>query len=103
MTIAHSEHTMTEAIRTEVVNPPEKGGSALFFTTGELMWRLAKTRGKRLPYRTLKYWIDQLGMTPDPKTGLYTAEDLGLLRRLVLALKRKMTIRQFMHSIAQDI
>jgi hypothetical protein len=103
MTIAHHKSTMTEAIRPEVVNPPEKGGSTLFFTTGELRWRLTKTRGKRLPYRTLKHWIDQLGMTPDSETGLYTAEDLELLRRLVLALKRRMTIRQFMHSIAKDI
>ena len=58
MTIAHPEHTMTEAIRTEVVNPPEKGGSEPFFTTGELRWRLAKTRGKRLPSPTLR-WIFQ--------------------------------------------
>lgn len=97
---------MTQAIYAEVVRHPSQDPSEAIqpgYTSSELRWRLAKVRGRKLPYRTLKYWIDQLGMTPDPDTGLYTEDDLNLLRRLVLALKRKMTIKQFMYSVLEEI
>jgi len=56
-------------------------------TLQELAWRLSTVRRKRVPIRTLRWWIEQLHIEPNAY-GLYDDGDLAVLINLVLFLKR---------------
>lgn len=77
------------------------------YTKAELRWMLSRHRGKKVPTRTLDHWIAELsehGWTLEPdESGLYGEDDLKLLTRLVLWLKRKRTIAQFANLITQEM
>lgn len=72
------------------------------FTQPELRWQLSRIRGRRVPPSTLRHWLRELCIQPD-MSGLYSADDLHVLTRLVLWLKRKRTIQQFKTLLLQEI
>lgn len=77
------------------------------YTKAELRWMLSRHRGQKVPPRTLDHWIAVLaehGWSLQPnEAGLYGEDDLQLLTRLVLWLKRKRSIAQFAYLITQEI
>lgn len=72
------------------------------FTHAELRWQLSRTRGRRVPPSTLRHWLSELCIQSD-STGLYSVDDLKVLTRLVLWLKRKRTIQQFKTVLIQEM
>lgn len=72
------------------------------FTQPELRWQLSRVRGKRVPPSTLRNWLRELCIQPDA-FGLYAVDDLKVLTRLVLWLKRKRTIQQFKTLLLQEL
>lgn len=72
------------------------------FTQPELRWQLSRVRGKRVPPSTLRHWLRELCIQPDA-FGLYAVDDLKVLTRLVLWLKRKRTIQQFKTLLIQEL
>lgn len=71
-------------------------------TLQELAWRLSTVRRKRVPIRTLRWWIEQLHMEPN-EYGLYDDSDLAVLISLVLFLKRCRSIAKFKTLLLQEI
>lgn len=72
------------------------------YTLSELRWELARVRGKRLPERTLRFWIESLCIHPND-SGLYSFEDLLILKRLVLFLRRKRSISSFRKLLLKEL
>jgi DNA-binding transcriptional MerR regulator len=70
------------------------------YTVRNLQEILAKTRGRSVPYDTLKYWRHQIGLTPD-QNRLYSKEDLETLKALVTWLKHGGKIPQFVNLLKQ--
>ncbi|PSB24065.1 hypothetical protein [Stenomitos frigidus] len=71
-------------------------------TLQELAWRLSTVRRKRVPIRTLRWWIEQLHMEPN-EYGLYDDSDLALLISLVLFLKRCRSVAKFKTLLLQEL
>jgi len=71
-------------------------------TLQELSWRLSRTRGRRVPKRTLQWWLSQLCIEPN-EYGLYDDRDLAILVSLVLFLKRSRSIEKFKTLLLQEI
>jgi DNA-binding transcriptional MerR regulator len=70
------------------------------YTVRNLQEILARTRGRSVPYDTLKYWRHQIGLAPD-HNRLYSKEDLETLRALVSWLKNGGKIPQFVNLLQQ--
>ena len=68
----------------------------------ELAWRLSTVRRKRVPIRTLRWWIEQLHMEPN-EYGLYDDSDLAVLISLVLFLKRCRSLAKFKTLLLQEL
>jgi hypothetical protein len=68
----------------------------------ELAWRLSTVRRKRVPIRTLRWWIEQLHMEPNAY-GLYDDSDLAVLISLVLFLKRCRSLAKFKTLLLQEL
>jgi len=68
----------------------------------ELAWRLSTVRRKRVPIRTLRWWIEQLHMEPNDY-GLYDDSDLAILISLVLFLKRCRSLAKFKTLLLQEL
>lgn len=71
-------------------------------TLQELAWRLSTVRRKRVPIRTLRWWIEQLHMEPN-EYGLYDDSDLAVLISLVLFLKRCRSLAKFKTLLLQEL
>jgi len=71
-------------------------------TLPEMAWRLSRVRGKRVPDRTLRWWISELCLEPNP-LGLFEDSDLAVLTSLVLFLKRSRSIVKFKQLLLQEI
>ena len=71
-------------------------------TLQELAWRLSRVRRRRVPTRTLRWWIEQLCIEPN-KCGLYSDSDLAILISLILFLKRCRSINKFKQVLLQEI
>ncbi|MBW4693785.1 MAG: hypothetical protein KME27_18730 [Lyngbya sp. HA4199-MV5] len=71
-------------------------------TLQELAWRLSTVRRKRVPIRTLRWWIEQLHMEPN-EYGLYDDSDLAVLISLVLFLKCCRSIAKFKTLLIQEL
>ncbi len=71
-------------------------------TLQELAWRLSTVRRKRVPIRTLRWWIEQLHMEPN-EYGLYDDSDLAVLISLVLFLKRCRSVAKFKTLLLQEL
>lgn len=87
-----------EATRNPVTTVIEAQG----YTLAELRWRLHQVRGKRVPERTLRNWLTELRIKPD-STGFYSEEDLLILRRLVLFLRRRPSIAAFKTLLSEEL
>ena len=72
------------------------------YSLPELAWQLARVRGKRVPKRTLQWWIAELGMEPNAY-GLYDDGDLAILASLVLFLKRCRSLNKFKQLLLKEI
>ncbi len=68
----------------------------------ELRWQLSRVRGKRVPERTLRWWLQELCIEPNDY-GMYAPSDLQVLTRLVLFLKRCRSIAKFKTLLLQEI
>jgi len=68
----------------------------------ELAWRLSRVRGRKVPDRTLRWWIEQLHMEPNAY-GLYDDSDLAVLISLVLFLKRCRSLAKFKTLLIQEL
>jgi hypothetical protein len=79
----------------QVLQPPG-------YSLKELAWRLSRVRGRRVPDRTLRWWLEQLHIEPN-KYGLYEDNDLVVLTSLVLFLKRCRSIAKFKTLLIQEI
>jgi hypothetical protein len=71
-------------------------------TLQELAWRLSTVRRKRVPIRTLRWWIEQLHIEPN-EYGLYDDSDLAVLISLVLFLKRCRSLAKFKTLLLQEL
>lgn len=71
------------------------------YTAADLRQLLGQVRGFKVPSATLKYWRNQLGISPDDN-NLYFESDLQILRALVRWLARRGTIPQFMSQIQEN-
>jgi len=71
-------------------------------TLQELAWRLSTVRRKRVPIRTLRWWIEQLHIEPNAY-GLYDDSDLAVLISLVLFLKRCRSLAKFKTLLLQEL
>ncbi len=72
------------------------------YSLKELAWRLSKVRGRKVPDRTLRWWIEQLHIEPNDY-GLYDDNDLAVLTSLVLFLKRCRSLNKFKTLLIQEI
>lgn len=79
----------------QVLQPPG-------YSLKELAWRLSRVRGKRVPDRTLRWWLEQLHIEPN-EYGLYEDNDLAVLISLVLFLKRCRSLAKFKTLLIQEI
>ena len=86
---------MNRTMTAQVLQPPG-------YSLKELAWRLSKVRGKKVPDRTLRWWIEQLHIEPN-EYGLYDDSDLAVLTSLVLFLKRCRSIEKFKTLLLQEI
>ncbi len=68
----------------------------------ELAWRLSRVRGKRVPKRTLLWWIQELSIESN-EFGLYDDGDLAALTSLVLFLKRCRSVEKFKQLLIKEI
>lgn len=68
----------------------------------ELAWRLSRVRGRKVPDRTLRWWIEQLHIEPN-EYGLYDDSDLAVLISLVLFLKRCRSVAKFKTLLIQEL
>ncbi|MEX0272470.1 hypothetical protein AB3R30_25480 [Leptolyngbyaceae cyanobacterium UHCC 1019] len=71
-------------------------------TLKELAWRLSRVRRKKVPDRTLRWWIERLHIEPN-HYGLYDDSDLEILTSLVLFLKRCRSVEKFKTLLIQEI
>ena len=71
-------------------------------TLQELAWRLSIVRRKKVPLRTLRWWIEQLHIEPNDY-GLYDDSDLAILTSLVLFLKRCRSLNKFKTLLIQEL
>lgn len=71
-------------------------------TLKELAWRLSAVRRKRVPDRTLRWWIDELHIQANA-FGLYSDSDLQVLIALVLFLKRCRSLAKFRELLLKEI
>lgn len=70
-------------------------------TSEEMRQELERIRGN-MPARTLYHWLRRMDIIPNSE-GLYTLEDLELLKRLHRFLKRVPNINKFRRIIQQEI
>ena len=70
-------------------------------TFEELRQELERIRGN-MPTRTLYHWLNRLDLIPNSE-GLYTLDDLELLKRLHRFLKRVPNINKFRRIIQQEM
>lgn len=68
----------------------------------ELAWRLSTVRRRKVPIRTLRWWIEQLHIEPN-EYGLYDDSDLAVLISLVLFLKRCRSLAKFKTLLLQEM
>lgn len=71
------------------------------YTTKELRIILGRLRRRKVPARTLRYWIRGLQMEKN-ECGLYDENDLQALVRLVKHLSRGGTIHQLFQVLKQE-
>lgn len=71
-------------------------------TLKELAWRLSRVRKKRVPDRTLRWWIEQCCIEPD-EYGLYSDSDLEVLTNLVIFLGRCRSIEKFRQLLIKEL
>lgn len=79
----------------QVLQPPG-------YSLKELAWRLSTVRKRRVPDRTLRWWLEQLHIEPN-QYGLYDDNDLATLTSLVLFLKRCRSLNKFKQLLIQEI
>lgn len=79
----------------QVLQPPG-------YSLKELAWRLSRVRGRKVPDRTLRWWLEHLHIEPN-QYGLYDDSDLAVLTSLVLFLKRSRSIKKFKTLLIQEI
>ncbi len=72
------------------------------YSLQELCWELSKVRGRKVPKRTLRHWLSGLCIEPN-EYGMYTDQDLQILTRLVLFLKRCRSIEKFRNLLLKEI
>ncbi len=72
------------------------------YSLQELAWRLSRVRGRKVPDRTLRWWMEQLHIEPNDH-GLYDESDLAVLTSLVLFLKRCRSLAKFKTLLLQEI
>lgn len=72
------------------------------YSLAELRWQLSRVRRKRVPERTLRWWLQELCIEAN-EFGMYSVEDLRVLTRLVLFLKRCRSIHKFKQLLLQEI
>ena len=75
---------------------------AQWYSLAELRWQLSRVRGKRVPERTLRWWLQELCIEPN-EYGLYAVSDLQVLTRLVLFLKRCRSLAKFKTLLLQEL
>ncbi|QZZ18634.1 hypothetical protein J5X98_14180 [Leptothermofonsia sichuanensis E412] len=75
---------------------------AEWYSLTELRWQLSRVRGKRVPERTLRWWLQELCIEPN-EFEMYSIADLQLLTRLVLFLKRCRSLEKFKTLLLQEI
>ena len=75
---------------------------AQWYSLIELRWQLSQVRGKRVPERTLRWWLQELCIEPND-CGMYSLSDLQVLTRLVLFLKRCRSIAKFKTLLLQEM
>ena len=68
----------------------------------ELRWQLSRVRGRKVPERTLRWWLQELCIEPN-EFGMYATADLQVLTRLVLFLKRCRSIEKFKTLLIQEL
>ncbi len=73
-----------------------------WYSLTELRWQLSRVRGKKVPERTLRWWLQELCIEPND-CGLYSLADLEVLTRLVLFLKRCRSLAKFKTLLIQEI
>ena len=72
------------------------------YSLAELRWHLSRVRGKRVPERTLRWWLQELCIESN-EFGMYFTDDLQVLTRLILFLKRCRSINKFKQVLLQEI
>ncbi|MBF2029216.1 MAG: hypothetical protein IGS48_21055 [Oscillatoriales cyanobacterium C42_A2020_001] len=72
------------------------------YSLAELRWQLSRVRGKRVPARTLRWWLRELYIEPN-EFGMYATEDLKVLTRLVVFLKRCRSLTKFKQLLIQKM
>lgn len=72
------------------------------YSLAELRWQLSRVRSKRVPERTLRWWLRELCIEPN-EFGMYAVEDLKVLTRLVLFLKRCRSLTKFKQLLIQEM
>ena len=75
---------------------------AQWYSLIELRWQLSRVRGRKVPERTLRWWLQELCIEPN-EYGMYSVADLQVLTRLVLFLKRCRSIEKFKTLLLQEI
>ena len=75
---------------------------AQWYSLTELRWQLSRVRGRKVPERTLRWWLQELCIEPN-EYGMYSVADLQVLTRLVLFLKRCRSIEKFKTLLLQEI
>lgn len=73
-----------------------------WYSLPELRWQLSRVRGKRVPERTLRWWLQELCIEPN-EVGMYSITDLQILARLVLFLKRCRSLAKFKTLLIQEL
>jgi len=72
------------------------------YTFREVQITLARYKGGIIPPSTLRRWISRLGIEAD-EFGCYSREDLTILARLILWLKRGKTVQTFAQIIQKEL
>ncbi len=75
---------------------------AQWYSLTELRWQLSRVRGRKVPERTLRWWLQELCIEPN-EYGMYAIADLHVLTRLVLFLKRCRSIAKFKTLLIQEL
>ncbi len=72
------------------------------YSLTDLRWQLSRGRGRKVPERTLRWWLQELCIEPN-EFGLYAVTDLQVLTRLVLFLRRCRSIAKFKTLLIQEL